>query len=147
MQPSFIDLFEKTFNNQLSFEAKSIKGVNISKAVNTSDIKYLLEFIQSQFKIEGENGLLVLLNLLHDAWYSGDFSKSAIELMVKSEVFAKNKNNIIQRCAANIYEKFTFLQPGNIAPEICLNDLTGKSSCTNHNNEKFKYIIFDSQTS
>lgn len=142
LQPSFIALLENTFNSQLSFEAKSVKGENIRNAVNKPDMNYLMDFIQSKYKISGETGQLVLLKLLHDAWYSGDFSKTAIEKMVSSSAFTKSKNGIIQQTAQNIYDRFTFLQPGNEAPVICLHDLTGKEVCTNRNNEKFKYFIF-----
>ena len=142
LQPAFISLFENTFKSQLSFEAKSIKGEDIRNAVNKSDINFLMNFIKTQYKIEGDPAQLVLLKLLHDAWYSGDFSKPAIEKMVNSPTFAKSKNKLIEQTAINIYDRFTFLQPGNEAPVICLSDLSGKKVCTNKNKEKFKYLIF-----
>lgn len=142
LQPSFISLFDNTFNSQLSFAAKSVKGDNIRNAVNKSDIGFLTNFVKSQYKVDGESGQLILLKLLHDAWYSGDFSKPAIEKMVNSASFTKSKNEIIRQSADNIYDRFTFLQPGNEAPVICLNDLEGKKICTNQNNSKFKYLIF-----
>jgi peroxiredoxin len=85
---------------------------------------------------------LALLKMLHDAFYSGDFDKSSIQQMVKSTRFTSHKNQIIKEAAKNISEKITFLQPGSVAPTICLKNLEGQKTCTNQNNKKFKYIIF-----
>ncbi len=140
--PSFINLFERTFNNQLSFEAKSIKGTELRTAVNQSNLDFLFDFVKNKFQLTGENGQLVLLKLLHDAWYSGDFSKSAVQSMVNSAVFTKSQNNVVKTTSGNIMDKITFLQPGTMAPTICLKDLSGEKICTNQNKSNFKYLVF-----
>lgn len=140
--PAFEDLFEKTFNDQLSFAAKSVKGDDLRKAVNSSDLKYLENWIKTKFKVSGEMTQLVLLKLLYDGYYSGDFSKSAIESMVQASQFRTNNTVIIRKAAENIYEKFTFLKKGTLAPEICLPDLIGTTICTTKNNHKYKYLLF-----
>ena len=85
---------------------------------------------------------LALLKMLHDAYYSGDFSKSAVQQMIKSAKFSGNQSNFIRQTAVNITEKITHLQKGTTAPTICLNNLEGVKTCSNKNNEKFKYLVF-----
>ena len=142
LHPAFTELFEKTFNGQLSFEVKLVKGEEIRKAVNQGNVPYLLDFTKTKYKIANEMAELVLLKMLHDAFYSGDFSKESIQKMVKSPRFSSHKNQIIRETAINISDKITFLQPGNVAPAICLKNLDGQKTCTNQNNKKYKYIIF-----
>jgi hypothetical protein len=62
--------------------------------------------------------------------------------MVSSSLFTTSSNPLIKTAAKNIAAKFSFLQPGSAAPEICLNDLKGAKQCTNSNQTKFKYIVF-----
>lgn len=142
LRPAFIEILDKTFSGYLSFEAKKIKGDDILSAVNNSNINYLADHINTKFKITGEIAGIVLLKLLHDAFYSGDFSKEAIQEMVNSERFIKSKNELIKTTANNIINKFTHLQQGSLAPAICLKTIEGKNVCSNTNNEKFKFVVF-----
>lgn len=142
LHPAFTELFDKTFKGQLSFEVKSVKNDEIRKAVNQGNISFLTDFTKTKFKVANDMAELALLKMLHDAFYSGDFDKSSIQQMVKSTRFTSHKNQIIKEAAKNISEKITFLQPGSVAPTICLKNLEGQKTCTNQNNKKFKYIIF-----
>jgi len=144
---AFIELLDKTFAEQLSFSAKEIKGKEIESAVVNQDIPALLNFVKTRYKVTGHMAELVLLKLLHDGYYSGEFPKKTIQNMVASDLFSNNQNPIIKQTAENIIHKFTFLQKGSQAPVICLNNLSGQKVCTNRNNNKFKYIIFaDAET-
>ena len=120
VHPSFISLFEKTFSKQLSFEAKAIKGQEIGAAVNNANLPFLLNYVKTKYKIDRNTAELALLKMLHDGFYSGDFSKIAIKEMVKNTVFAQNSNRIIKDAALRISQKFDFLQTGFAAPTICL---------------------------
>jgi len=142
LHPSFIDLFDKTFDDQLSFLAKSVKGENIETFVNSANISELQNLIKTRYNISGEITELIILKLLHDAFYSNNFSKSSILKMVESQQFTKNSNTIIRQAALNISTKFTHLQKGTPAPVICLKNLNGQQVCTDTDNKKFKYIIF-----
>ncbi len=142
LHPAFAELFDKTFQGQLSFEVKSVKGDDIRKAVNQENILVLIDFTKKKYKIANEMAELVLLKMLHDAFYSGDFNKSSIQQMIKLTRFTNHKNHIISEAANNIYEKITFLQTGNAAPTVCLKNLEEQENCTNQNNKKYKYIIF-----
>jgi peroxiredoxin len=142
LHPSFTSLFDKTFTGQLSFEVKSVKGNEIRKAVNQGNISFLIDHIKTKYKITGEMAELVLLKMLHDAFYSGDFSNSSIQQMIKLTRFTGHQNKIIRETSINISEKITHLQPGSAAPVICLNNVEGKKICTNQIAGKYKYIIF-----
>jgi hypothetical protein len=140
--PAFTDLFKKTFTGQLSFAAKSVKGDEIRNAVNQGNISFLIEHTKTKYKVTGEMVELALLKMLHDAFYSGDFSKSSVQQMIKSKRFTSHQNKIIVEAAINISEKITHLQPGSAAPAICLNTVEGQKICTSENSGKYKYIIF-----
>lgn len=142
LRPAFTELFAKTFGGQLSFEAKTLNGTEIRKAVNSSNESFLLDHLQSKYNIHGEMAQLALLKMLHDAFYSEDFSKMAIQQMVKSERFGKSKTALIKTTAKNILEKLSHLQPGTLAAPICLKTIDGQSVCTNSNKTKFKYLVF-----
>ena len=142
LYPAFTALFEKTFAGLLSFEAKSVKGSEIKKAVNQGNISFLSDFIKTKYKIQGEMADLALLKMLHDAYYSGDFSKTSVQQMIKSARFTGNQSKFIRETAKNVTAKITLLQKGTTAPTICLNNTEGAKSCTNQNNKKYKYLVF-----
>lgn len=142
MYPAFIDLFDKAYNGQLSFEVKSVSGKPIRDAVNKTDILVLQNFVKNKYNISGDILDLVVLKLLHDAFYSGDFSKNSINRMVQSESFKNHSNKLIRQAAVRVSTKFLHLQMGTEAPVICLKSLEGKMNCTNKNDDKFKYIVF-----
>jgi len=141
-QPAFINLFEKTFGGQLGFTANSINGQEVKKAVNQSDISFLLKFIQDKYQVSGQIADLALLKMLYDAFYSGYFSSASIKTLVKNKRFTQSSNQIVKKASANILEKFNHLQVGTEAPVICLSDLEGNKKCTNDNTDKFKYLVF-----
>lgn len=142
LYPAFTALFEKTFSGLLSFESKSVKGSEIKKAVNQGNVSFLTDFIKTKYSIKGEMADLALLKMLHDAWYSGDFSKTSVQQMINSSWFTGNQSRFIRETAKNITEKIKHLQKGTTAPTICLINTEGVKTCTNQNNKKYKYIVF-----
>jgi peroxiredoxin len=119
-----------------------VKGDEIRNAVNQGNISFLIEHTKTKYKVTGEMVELALLKMLHDAFYSGDFSKSSVQQMIKSKRFTSHQNKVIVEAAINISEKITHLQPGSAAPAICLTNLEGQKICTSENSGKYKYIIF-----
>ena len=140
--PVFTDLFGKTFSGLLSFDAKSVKGAELKKAVNQGNLQFLADHLKTKYKLAGDVVDLALLKMLHDGWYSGDFSKTAIQQMIKSTRFSGHQNPVIRETARNISEKIAFLQAGGVAPPICLKNMEGTKTCTSTTKEKYKYIIF-----
>lgn len=142
LYPSFIDIFEKTFNNQLSFAAKAINETALLNAVNSADLITIRNFVKNKYSVSGEMANLITIKILYDAFYSNQFSKSAIKKMMKNKLFVQNKNTIIKEAALRSTTKFNYLQKGTPAPVICLKNTDGKQICTNNGKQKFKYIIF-----
>lgn len=142
LQPAFMELLNKTFDRQLSFSAQAIHGDEVKKAVDTKDLSWLKSFVEKKYKVSGKTTELVLLKLLHDGFYSDEFTKAAIKDLASDNLFVQNGNLIIKTAAQNIITKFGFMAKGSKAPAICLNDLDGKKQCTNEDHGKFKYIVF-----
>ena len=140
--PAFTDLFEKAFSGLLSFDSKTVGGDNLKKAVNQGNTQALLDHLKKKYKVTGEAADLALLKMLHDGWYSGDFSKTSIQQMLKATRFSGHQNPIIRETAKNITEKISFLQTGSAAPAICLKNTEGAKICTNTTKGKYKYILF-----
>lgn len=142
LHPAFVETFNKTFDNQLGFMAQAIKGSEIKAAVESANLTALSEITEKKFKTTGSTTNIVMLKLLHDGFYSKEFSKAAIEKLVANSRFTSNKNQLIRTTAENMLKKFSFLTKGSTAPVICLNDLSGEKICTNSGTDKFKYIVF-----
>ena len=144
---SFKTLFNKTFDKQLSFSAKAIGGKKVSEAVANENTKGLLDFIAGKYQLSGTMADLVLLKMLHDGFYSKEFSEKAIKNMIADKHFTNHREIKIRETAKNIAAKISFLEKGSEAPAICLNNINGKKHCTNSSQEKFKYIVFaDAET-
>ncbi|MCE4563607.1 redoxin domain-containing protein [Maribellus sp. CM-23] len=142
LHPAFMELFNKTFDRQLSFSAQAIRGSEVKKAVETRNLPAVKSFVENKYKVSGKMAELVLLKLLHDAYYSDEFSKAAIKELVRNPLFVQNSNSIIKTATKNILDKFGFMATGSKAPVVCLNDLDGQKKCTNKGQSKFKYIVF-----
>ncbi|WP_372933243.1 TlpA family protein disulfide reductase [Mariniphaga sediminis] len=142
--PAFTGLFDKMYGNKLSFAAKSIKGERIREAVSQTDTGFLLEFIKDNYKITGPVARLVLLKMLHDGFYSGDFSENAILNLVGADIFVKDQEKTVRETAKNILIKLRHLRPGSLAPVVCLKNTSGQRFCTNEisGDDKFKYLVF-----
>jgi len=147
LHPAFMEFFNKSFDKQLSFSAQAIKGDEVKKAVETRDLSALISFTEKKYHLTGKMTDLVLLKMLHDAYYSNEFSKKAVLDLLNNNRFSSNSNEIIRKTDKNILDKLQFLQVGSEAPTICLLDLNGKKECTNASSDKFKYLVFaDAET-
>jgi peroxiredoxin len=110
--------------------------------VNQGNLQFLADHLKTKYKIAGDIADLALLKMLHDAWYSGDFSKTQVQQLIKSARFSGHQNPVIRETAINISEKITHLQAGSTAPAICLKNMEGQKTCTNQTTGKYKFIIF-----
>lgn len=140
--PAFTDLFNKTFSGLLSFDTKPVNGADLKKAVNQGNLQFLTDYLKTKYKLTGDIADLALLKMLHDAWYSGDFSKTQVQQLIKSARFSGHQNPVIRKTSDNIVEKISFLQTGSAAPDICLKNMEGQKTCTGQTTGKYKYIIF-----
>ena len=141
-QQAFIELFGKLFSNRLSFDAKEIKNTELKYAVLKGNLSFISKYVKETYKLKGDIADLTLLKILHDAFYSGDFSKQSILLMLKEGYFTTNTQNLIRSFSRNVAEKLAFMMVGSSSPVICLSTLENLLKCTNSETDKFKYIIF-----
>jgi thioredoxin-related protein len=143
--PAFIELFEKTFTNKLSFEVRSNTGTKIRQAISSGNFPFFKNMLKEKYKITGPVADLALLKMLHDAYYSGDFSQNDILIMLSSATFRQHADLFIRETSKNVFEKLKFLRKGTQAPVICLKNTDGHRVCTNETSageKKFKYLIF-----
>lgn len=140
--PAFMSYFERIFTNRLSFDSKAKNGQEIKKAVAQTNVNYLIDFTEKKYKLPGKTARLALLKMLHDAFYSGEFSKTAILNILTSEQWEKTGDATINQFTLNVIEKLSFLSPGSKAPVICLKNIDGHRQCSDENREKFKYLVF-----
>lgn len=140
--PAFVQGFGKVFDNRLSFDAKGIDGSALQKAVNRADAVYLIKHIRDKYISDIRTANLVMLKMIHDGWYSGDFSRESLLMILESEILVKNEDPYIREITSSLTEKLKFLSTGTTAPVICLKDTDGNRQCSNSDKEKFKYVIF-----
>ncbi|HKI88588.1 MAG TPA: redoxin domain-containing protein [Draconibacterium sp.] len=140
--PAFMELFDKNFSNKLSFDAKKIKGSELKKAIAENNMNFLLNHVKTKYGLNGSIAELAALKMLHDGFYSGDFSKSSILSLLESETLAKSNDKMIREITKNVSKKLKFLLPGSQAPVICLPNIDGIQKCSNENKDKFKYLVF-----
>ena len=138
--PSFIEFFEKVFSNQLSFEAKTVDGKPVMNAVAGNDFHFLLDFVRNKYKLNESAAKLALVKMLHDGFYSGDFSERAIFDLLHSKELRSDA--IVKDVTQHVISKLEFLMPGSKAPVICLKNVNGFEVCTDELSEKYKYILF-----
>ncbi|MBT6007052.1 MAG: redoxin domain-containing protein, partial [Prolixibacteraceae bacterium] len=140
--PAFVELFEKIFTEKLSFDAKEIKGTELRKAVAEANYSFLFMHVKNKYKLTGVSTELVLLKMLHDGFYSGEFPKNSILNLLGQKNLSNHSNLKIREFARNISNKLKHLLPGSTAPVICLKNTDGHKKCTDETGDKFKYIIF-----
>lgn len=141
-EPGFSEYFNKTFHNRLGFDAHDIRNEGIKAAVNSGNISRIVEHTKANYKIKGTLVDLVVLKMIYDAYYSGEFSKNALTGMLNSAYFSQNQSPEITNFAKSIYEKLIFLQPGTKAETICLSTLDATTACTDTKTGKYKYLFF-----
>ncbi|MFW5823221.1 MAG: peroxiredoxin family protein [Tangfeifania sp.] len=139
---AFMELFDKTFDNRLSFEIKKVDNARLIEAVDRMNISFLLQFTEENYGLKSPVTELALLKMLHDGFYSGDFPKKAIVGILSSGKLQNNSNPKIAAVAKNVKDKLDFMLPGSQAPVICLKNTDGNKTCTDRNNDKFKYFVF-----
>jgi hypothetical protein len=141
-QPAFSSLLNSLFVNTLSNESKTMAGSRVKQWIRD---KNLAEFKKWTATFSGTSSPLtelVMLKMLHDAFYSGVFSKTAILQILKSDFFVQHNYPEISRISREVISKITYLERGSTAPVICLPMLSQLTWCSTDNNKPFLYILF-----
>jgi peroxiredoxin len=139
---SFGDLMDNLFSNTLSIESKTKNGEKIRMWISQRNLPELKKWLEKYSGTTSSMADLLLLKMLHDAFYSGEFSKTALLHMIKAESFTGHTEPYIRNTARNVSEKLLFLYPGTQAPDICLPLLTGEPYCSSKSEARYQYILF-----
>lgn len=141
-QPAFADLLQRLFSHTLSTESKSLGGQKIRMMVNSKNLDELRKWTAGFTGTTSPLTEMVLLKLLHDAFYSGDFSKEAVMQMVQAPLFVAHPTPQVQTAARQVAAKLAYLYPGTVAPIICLPGADKKLICSSENQRSYLYLLF-----
>jgi len=140
--PVFSELTDRLLNNALSLESKSTRGAAIRSMVARQDLSELMKWTASFTGAKAPLTELLVVKLLHDAFYSGDFPKNAILATLQLPEFRNHANRTIRETARSVVNKLQFLYPGTDAPVICLPGLKGDTICSKSATKPYQYILF-----
>jgi peroxiredoxin len=140
--PGFSELLNTLFVNTLSNESKTITGTRIKQWIRDKNITEIKKWTVTFTSATSPLTELLLLKMLHDAFYSGEFSKPSILSILRSEGFMQNPYPVLSRITREVVSKLTYLEKGSTAPEICLPTLSGTKWCTTANTKPYQYILF-----
>jgi peroxiredoxin len=140
--PVFAELLDRIFSNALSLESKTTKGGQLRTMVAQKNVAGLKSWVESYSGTTPPFSDLVMLKMLHDAFYSGEFSKNAILQSLQASHFTGNPSGVIRKAAVEVLGKLQFLNPGSKAPEICLPSVKGDTLCSGTINKPYQYLFF-----
>jgi hypothetical protein len=140
--PAFADLTDRLLTNTLSQESKSAQGAKLRSVVSQQKLAELKNWTENLTGTVSPMSDLLLLKILHDAFYSGEFPKNAILQMLQQKHFSGHPVREVRHAAAEVHSKLQFLHTGTQAPVICLPSLTGDTVCSTSNAKPFQYILF-----
>jgi hypothetical protein len=141
-QPAFNSLLNSLFVNTLSNESKTMAGSGIKQWIRERNLAEFKKWASAFTATTSPLTELVMLKMLHDAFYSGVFSKPAILQLLRSDFFGQHNNPEIVRISNEVISKITYLERGSRAPEICLPLLAQSTWCSTGNTNPYLYILF-----
>jgi len=140
--PAFAAMLNSLFFNTLSNESKTMTGAKIKQWIRDKNHPEIKKWAAGFTSTTSPMTDLLLLKMLHDAFYSGEFSKTSITAILRSDPFLQHSNPEIIRITKEVIGKLTFLEKGSLAPDICLPRLEGAVWCSSSNTKTYTYLIF-----
>lgn len=140
--PAFADLTDRLLTGTLSQESKSANGARLRNMVTQRDVAGLKKWTETLTGTISPLSDLLLVKLLHDAFYSGDFSKNSIFQILQLPHYTGHSVRILRTAAAETLKKLQHLYPGTEAPVICLPSPSGDTLCSSGATKPFQYILF-----
>lgn len=139
--PAYTNLFDQVFSNYFSYLGNSVHDQQITGLINSGDANSLEKYLTE--KNEWNKGFcqLIILKSLKDAFYSGQFSKTAI-INSYRQIAEINWPEMYKRIAKNILQKITYLAEGSVAPAFLLGAANGQKITLNELKGKFVYLHF-----
>jgi hypothetical protein len=140
--PSFAELTDRLFTNTFSLEVKTPQGSQLRTMVARNDLQGLKKWTESYTGVSAPLADVLLIKFLHDAFYSGEFSKNAILQAMKAQNFTQHPNKEVRAMASAVSGKLQFLYTGTDAPGICLPTLENDTICSSASTRPYQYILF-----
>jgi len=142
MNPGVTAFLNRLFVNTLSVESKAPAGNRIKQWVGRRNTAELLAWTAGFTSVDSPLTEMLLLKMLHDAFYSGEFPKEAILEMVRSGRFTEEAGPLVGRTAREVAAKLSFLLPGSKAPVICLPEAGDGWYCSTSCTAPYQYVLF-----
>ncbi len=142
VHPGFTVFLNRLFINSLSLESNTPGGSKIRQWVTQKNTAELLKWTGQFTSSAPPLSEIVLLKMLYDAFYSGDFPGHSILEILRSAYFSGHGDPVIRHTALAITDKLTFLIRGSTAPAICLPTTGGSRYCSTSCTAPYQYILF-----
>ncbi len=139
--PAYYNLFNQLFTNYFSFLGNSVHDRKITGLVNSGDIQALENYMSLRNSWNADICRLVILKSLKDAYYCGQFSKTAI-IRSLGQVAGSSWSDKYKLIAKNILQKITYLSPGTDAPKISLTRINEQKISIEKYRGNFVYLHF-----
>ena len=138
---AYATLFNQVFLNYFNLLANNSKTAEISSMVNHAELKKLDDYFQKRLHFNTELSHSVLLKSLKDAYYSKQFLKASV-LMLLDEVKKSEWSSFEQKTAELIRLQLTWLSSGSNPPVLLLKNFEGRKVSISDFPNKYVYLHF-----
>jgi hypothetical protein len=141
--PGFVELFRAMFRDFIFYYSQTPEGKELPQLINrTQDFQQAREVMLDHPAIWCDTlAEMVLLQEFSELFYSGDFHKEAILIMLDSMSHQAVSENF-GLYAAQLQQKLASLVPGHSPPSLSLDDLDGNAFSMELLEGKYTYLLF-----
>jgi len=142
-QPSYSELFHQVYEKYFLYFGRTPQGRIIYDDINLNKSYSRLKKTLSQDQVLQNDSLkeLVILKGIHDGFYTADFSREAL-LIVLDSLIANTQITVHKTTGQQIRKKVTKLLPGYPAPDFSLYNPEGKLKSLKDFRGKYIYLMF-----
>jgi len=144
----YMQFFGDYFNDYVGQFALTPKGADINKYLQAGDFNGIKEVLKINELLKANDSLceLVLLKGLSEMYYSGNFRKEDVKLML-NQFTLQSKIEESKIIASDILASFSTVIKGTISPDFALNDSKGMVNSILDFRGKYLYLCFFKSTS
>lgn len=141
--PGFVELFRAMFRDFIFYYSQTPEGKELPQLINrTQDFQRAREVMLDHPAIWCDTlAEMVLLQEFSGLFYSGDYHKEAILIMLDSMSYKPVSQNF-GLYAAQLQLKLSSLLPGHSPPTLSLDDLDGNAFSMDLLEGKYTYLLF-----
>jgi len=138
---AYASLFNQVFMNLFDMLANNPNTAETKNMVNHAELKNLDDYFQKMLHFNPELSHWILLKSLKDAYYSKQFSKASVLVMLDA---VKNTgwSSYEQKTAEHIRTQLTWLSSGSNPPALLLYNLEGQKVSISGFPNKYIYLHF-----